>query len=74
MTTGNRSDVAVIQAQAEIIDRITLSAGSERQALAWYRGEPIPAFGNLTAENLVKSGKSAAVRDYLDHLERGGFA
>lgn len=74
MTTENRSDTVVFQTQAEIIDRIILWAGSERQALAWYRGEPIPAFGGLTAENLVKSGKSAAVRDYLDHLERGGFA
>ena len=74
MTTGNRSDVAVIQAQAEIIDRITLWAGGKRQAHAWYRGVPIPAFGGRTAENLVKNGKSAAVRDYLDHLERGGFA
>ena len=74
MTTGNHSDDAVFQAQAEIIHRITLWAGSERQAHAWYRGEPIPAFGDLTAENLVTNGKAAALGDYLDHLERGGFA
>ena len=74
VTTGNPRSGAVFQAQAEIIHRITLWAGSERQALAWYRGEPIPAFGGLTAENLVKNGKAAAVGDYLDHLERGGFA
>ena len=74
MTTENRSDSVVFQTQAEIIHRITLWASSKRQAHAWYRGEPIPAFGGLTAENLVKNGKAAAVGDYLDHLERGGFA
>jgi uncharacterized protein (DUF2384 family) len=59
---------------AEIIHRVSGWAGSERQALAWYRAEPIPAFGGRTAESIVKSGKAAALRDYLDHLAMGGFA
>jgi hypothetical protein len=58
----------------EIIYRIANWAGSERQAVAWYRAEPIPAFGGRTAEFLVKEGKAAAVRDYLDHVATGGFA
>jgi hypothetical protein len=58
----------------EIIARITAWAGGERQALAWYRGEPIAAFGGRTAESLVKDGKAGAVRDYLDHVATGGFA
>ena len=58
----------------EIIARIAEWAGSERQAMAWYRAEPIPAFGQRTAESLVKEGKAVAVRDYLDHIALGGFA
>ena len=42
--------------------------------MAWYRAQPISAFGDRTAEALVKSGQAAAVRDYLDHLAMGGFA
>ncbi|MDR6815047.1 uncharacterized protein (DUF2384 family) [Neorhizobium sp. 2083] len=63
-----------ISEMAEIIHRVSEWAGSERQALAWYRAEPIPAFGGRTAESIVKNGKAAALRDYLDHLALGGFA
>lgn len=58
----------------EIIRRVTPWAGGERQAMAWYRGEPLPAFGDRTAESLVKDGKAVSVRDYLDHVATGGFA
>jgi len=57
----------------EIVGRIADWAGGEKQALAWYRAEPLPAFGGRTAESLVKEGKAAAVRDYLDHVATGGF-
>jgi hypothetical protein len=46
----------------------------QRQALAWRRAEPIPAFGGRTAESFVKSGKASALRGYFDHLALGGFA
>jgi len=58
----------------EIISRITIWAGGKEQAMAWYRAQPLPAFGGRTAEALVKDGKAAAVRDYLDHMALGGFA
>ena len=58
----------------EIVARVTAWAGGEKQAMAWYRAEPIPAFGGRTAESLVKDGKATALRDYLDHLALGGFA
>ena len=44
------------------------------RALAWYRAEPLAAFGGRTAESLVTDGKATAVRDYLDHVATGGFA
>jgi uncharacterized protein (DUF2384 family) len=58
----------------EIVGRIADWAGGEKQAMAWYRAEPIAAFGGRTAESLVKEGKAVAVRDYLDHVATGGFA
>jgi hypothetical protein len=58
----------------EIVGRIADWAGGERQALAWYRAEPLPSFGGRTAEALVKEGKAGAVRDYLDRVATGGFA
>jgi hypothetical protein len=58
----------------EILARVSPWTGGPVQAMAWYRAEPIPAFGGRTAESLVKEGKAAAVRDYLDGVALGGFA
>lgn len=58
----------------EILGRIADWAGGEVQAMAWYRGQPIPAFGGRTAESLVKSNQAGPLRDYLDHMAMGGFA
>jgi len=59
---------------AEIIARVRKWAGGDNQALAWYRAQPISAFGDRTAESLVKSGDAAALREYLDSIALGGFA
>ena len=58
----------------EILSRLESWAGGRGQALAWYRAQPIAALDGRTAEALVKSGKAAVVRDYLDHLTLGGFS
>jgi len=58
----------------EIISRVKDWAGGKDQAMAWYRAQPLPAFGGRTAEALVKDGKAGALRDYLDHMALGGFA
>jgi uncharacterized protein (DUF2384 family) len=58
----------------EIVSRVCDWAGGNEQALAWYRAQPLPAFGGRTAESLVKSGQASVLRDYLDHLAMGGFA
>jgi hypothetical protein len=65
---------ARIRELLEIVNRVSEWAGGNEQALAWYRAQPIPAFGDRTAESLVKSGKASVLRDYLDHLAMGGFA
>jgi uncharacterized protein (DUF2384 family) len=71
--TAQKTQLRAIE-MLEIVGRIADWAGGEKQAMAWYRAEPIPAFGGRTAEFLVKEGKATAVREYLDHLARGGFA
>jgi hypothetical protein len=65
---------ARLREMLEIVARVSSWAGGKRQAWAWYRAEPIPAFGGRTAESLVKEGKAAAVRDYLDGVALGSFA
>ena len=65
---------ARVREMLEIVGRIAGWAGGPVQAMAWYRAQPIPAFGNRTAESLVKAGQAGAVRDYLDHIALGGFA
>jgi hypothetical protein len=63
-----------VKEMLEIISRVSDWAGGIQHAMAWYRAQPIPAFGGRTAESLVKDGKATAVRDYLDHIAIGGFA
>jgi hypothetical protein len=63
-----------VREMVEIISLVQAWAGGPAQAMAWYRAEPIPAFGGRTAEALVKSGHATAVRDYIDHLATGGYA
>ena len=69
-----RKTQARLREMLEIVARVEGWAGDRAQAMAWYRAQPIPAFGGRTAEALVKSGHAAAVRDYLDHLALGGYA
>jgi hypothetical protein len=63
-----------VRERLEIVSRISKWAGGEDQAKVWYRAQPIAAFGNRTAEELVNSGQTSALRDYLDHLAIGGYS
>ena len=59
---------------AEIINRVLPWCGSVQQAFAWYRSQPIPAFGDQTAEDLVRAGRAEHVMSYLAGIAAGGFA
>ena len=59
---------------AEIIARVMPWAGSVPQAFAWYRAQPLPAFGDQTPEDLVKEGRAEAVKAYLSRITVGGYA
>lgn len=63
-----------VREMLEVIVRVMSWAGGQQQAMAWYRAQPIPAFGDRTAESLVKEGKATVVRDYLDFMAQGNFA
>lgn len=58
----------------EIVNRILPWCGSVQQAFAWYRSQPIPAFGDQTAEELVRAGRAEHVRSYLEGIAVGGYA
>lgn len=57
-----------------IIDRVIPWAGNELTAYAWYRSQPLPSFGDATAEELVRRGQGESVRAYLGRIAAGGFA
>ena len=58
----------------DILSRVRPWCGSLPQAFAWYRAQPIPSFGDQTAEALVKEGRAEAVKQYLDRIAVGGYA
>lgn len=58
----------------EIIHRAAKWTGSVGHAFAWFRAQPLPSFGDKTAEDLVKEGRAKAVKNYLSRIAEGGFA
>ena len=58
----------------ETLNRVRPWAGSPQQAFAWYRSQPLPSFGDQTAEALVKEGRAEAVKGYLDRIAVCCFA
>jgi len=65
---------ARLRDMVEIINRVRGWAGSPQQAFAWYRSQPLPSFGDQTAEALVKEGRAEAVKRHLDRIAVGGYA
>ncbi len=64
----------LLRGMLEILARVEMRTGSLVVAYAWYRGIPIPGFGGMTADRLVRDGKIAFVRAYLDEIDDGGYA
>jgi hypothetical protein len=58
----------------EILNRVRPWAGSPQQAFAWFRSQPLPSFGDQTAEALVREGRAETVKRYLDRVAVGGYA
>lgn len=58
----------------EILNRVSHWTGSDLQAFAWYRSEPLPSFGDRTASELVAEGLADAVKTHLARIAVGGYA
>lgn len=56
-----------------IIDTVLPWAGHPRIAFAWYRSQGLPSFSGQTAEDLVKSDRSADIERYLSRISEGGY-
>ncbi|EGV18414.1 antitoxin Xre/MbcA/ParS toxin-binding domain-containing protein [Thiocapsa marina] len=70
----SRQTQARLRDTVEIINRVTDWAGSAGRAFAWFRSQPLPSFGDKTAEDLVKEGRAEAVKAYLSRIADGGYA
>ncbi len=70
----SRHTQARLRDTVEIINRVTPWTGSVGRAFAWFRSQPLPSFGDKTAEDLVKEGRVQAVKDYLSRIAEGGYA
>ena len=69
-----RATQARLRDVAEIIARVLAWAGSVPQAFAWYRAQPLPSFGDQTAEDLVKAGQAETLKAHLARIAVGGYA
>ena len=63
-----------LRQMVEVLNKVEPRFGSALLAYAWYRSEPLPGFGGLTAARLVQDGQAEAVMDYIDEVDAGGFA
>ena len=57
-----------------VLNRVTPWSGTVFQAYAWYRSEPIPSLGDVTAQTLVGRGEAGAVMRHLERIAEGGYA
>jgi hypothetical protein len=58
----------------EIIHLATRLCETTLQDYEWYRSVKMPSLGNLTAEALIKQGKSKTVLIYIRRIISGSYA
>jgi transcriptional regulator with XRE-family HTH domain len=70
----SKATQARLRDTVEIINRVAQWSGGIGRAFAWFRSQPIPSFGDKTAEDLVKEGRAKDVKQYLSRIAAGGYA
>lgn len=60
-----------LREMVEVINKVEPRFGSTLIAYAWYRSEPLPGFSGQTAMQLVRSGRTDDVLDYVDAVDAG---
>ncbi len=63
-----------IRQMLEILNRVEAITGSPLAAYAWFRAEPLPGFGGVTPDQLLRQGRADHVHAYLDRIMAGGYA
>lgn len=63
-----------LREMVEILNRVESVTGSQLGAYAWFRSEPLPGFGGMTPDQLVREGRADFVHAYLDRVMAGGYA
>jgi hypothetical protein len=63
-----------LREMVEVINKVEPRFGSTLMAYAWYRSEPLPGFSGQTAMQLVRSGRTDDVLDYVDAVDAGIYA
>ena len=58
----------------EVVNKVEVRFGSALIAYAWYRSEPLPGFSGQTAMQLVQSGRTDEVLEYIDAVDAGVHA
>ncbi|WP_019832892.1 antitoxin Xre/MbcA/ParS toxin-binding domain-containing protein [Sphingomonas sp. PR090111-T3T-6A] len=71
---GSPSVQAKLGQIARIITRAAELSGDEGRAIIWFRHQPIPGFGNRTAEELVEAGEADAVIEDLERMAEGVYS
>ena len=68
---GSKALQDFIREALRVIKAATDLNGDLRQALFWYRTEPLASFGYRTAERLVAEGRADDILSYVSSLEAG---
>ena len=63
-----------IRQMLEILNRVEAITGSPLAAYAWFCAEPLPGFGGVTPDQLLRQGRADHVHAYLDRIMAGGYA
>ncbi len=71
---GGRATQTRLRDTVEILNRVSDWSGSPGRAFAWFRSQPLPSFGDKTAEDLLKEGRAEDVKAYLSRIAEGGYA
>jgi hypothetical protein len=58
----------------EVLVRVAPWTGSVSHAFAWFTSQRLPSFGQQTAADLFRAGKSDAIRAYVSRVAAGGYA
>lgn len=59
---------------ATILSRASDMSGGLARAVLWFRHQPIAAFGQKRAADIVRAGEADALLAWLDALEDGAYA